>query len=124
MLALELPPVTVGGLTRRWNGPTSPAAHRQSVSHRLGRMTLERSTVEALVTKAVSLLVSEQPELLALDVTERALSHHLACYLSRSAPPGFDVDIEYNRHFAEPKRLVLPPRRALDRELRATTVFP
>ena len=62
--------------------------------------------------------------MLALDVSERALSHHLACYLSQCFPEGFDVDVEYNRHLAEPKRLNLPPRRALDRELRATTVFP
>jgi hypothetical protein len=39
-------------------------------------------------------------------------------------PDTLDVDVEYNRHFADPKRLYLPPRRALDRELRATTVFP
>ena len=29
-----------------------------------------------------------------------------------------------NRHFGDPKRLNLPPRQALDREVRATTVFP
>jgi hypothetical protein len=32
--------------------------------------------------------------------------------------------VEYNRHGAETKRLTLPPRKTLDRELRATTVFP
>ncbi len=78
----------------------------------------------ALVNGAVARLIDEQPELLALDVTERALSHHLALYLSQYVPAGFHVDVEYNRHFADPKRLELPPRAALDRELRATTVFP
>ena len=69
-------------------------------------------------------LIEEQATLLDLDVTERALSHHLAIYLSEIVPDGYDVDVEYNRHGATPKRLNLPPRNALDRELRATTVFP
>ncbi len=77
-----------------------------------------------LVESAVSRLVEEQPALLELDVTERALSHHLALYLAQSVPPPFDVDVEYNRHGADPKRLRLPRRKALDREMRATTVFP
>ncbi len=69
-------------------------------------------------------LIAEQPALLDLDVTERALSHHLAGYIAQLVPPEYDVDVEYNRHGGDPKRLNLPPRRARDRELRATTVFP
>ena len=69
-------------------------------------------------------MIAGQPSLLKLDVTERALSHHLAIYLAANVPAGYDVDVEYNRHGAVPKRLNLPPRDALDRELRATTVFP
>jgi hypothetical protein len=34
------------------------------------------------------------------------------------------VDVEYNRHIDDPKRLQLPRRDALDDEVRATTVFP
>jgi hypothetical protein len=85
---------------------------------------VDRAEITKLVESAVSRLVEEQPALLELDVTERALSHHLALYLAQSVPPPFDVDVEYNRHGAEPKRLRLPRRKALDRELRATTVFP
>ena len=87
-------------------------------------LKVDRAEITELVESAVSRLMKEQPELLDLDVTERALSHHLALYLAQSMPPSFDVDVEYNRHSADPKRLRLPRRKALDRELRATTVFP
>lgn len=85
---------------------------------------MNRTSVAAIVDTALSRLIKEQPELLELGVTERALSHHLACYLAHLVPVGYDVDVEYNRHGEDPKRLSLPPRHALDRELRATTVFP
>ena len=85
---------------------------------------MDRTSVAAIVDTALCRLIEEQPELLELGVTERALSHHLARYLAHLVPAGYDVDVEYNRHGEDPKRLNLPPRRALDRELRATTVFP
>ena len=85
---------------------------------------MTRSEVTAIVEQAIQRLVDEQPALLDLDVTERALSHHLAKYIAASVPAGLDVDIEYNRHGSKTKYLTLPPRKALDREVRATTVFP
>jgi hypothetical protein len=85
---------------------------------------MERAEIAGIVDRAIDRLIREQPELLDLGVTERALSHHLATYIRMLIPNSLDVDVEYNRHFADPKRLQLPPRRALDRELRATTVFP
>ncbi len=85
---------------------------------------MDRASVAAILDTALSRLIEEQPKLLELGVTERALSHHLARYLAHLVPGGYDVDVEYNRHGEDPKRLNLPPRRALDRELRATTVFP
>jgi len=85
---------------------------------------MDRAEVTKIIEAALDRLVAEQPELLDLQVTERALSHHLAVYLARQVPPEFHVDVEYNRHRADPKRLHLPPRKALDREIRATTVFP
>src|ERR671914_824102 len=87
-------------------------------------LTVGRAEITELVESAVTRLVKEQPELLELDVTERALSPHLAIYLAQRMPPSFDVDVEYNRNGADPKRLQLPRRQALDYELRATTVFP
>lgn len=80
--------------------------------------------VSALVETAIDLLIEHEPELLTLGVTERTLSFHLARYLTDLVPAGYNVDCEYNRHFDDPKRLNLPRRTALDREMRATTVFP
>jgi len=88
---------------------------------------MNRETIENLVNQAIALLVENEPQLLDLNVTERALSHHLARYLGELVPEGFNVDCEYNRHFDDPKRLDLKhlkPRQAKDREIRATTVFP
>jgi hypothetical protein len=85
---------------------------------------MDRPEITKVVESAVSRLVEEQPLLLELDVAERSLSHHLALYLAQGVPAEYDVDVEYNRHGIDPKRLDLPPREACDRELRATTVFP
>jgi hypothetical protein len=85
---------------------------------------MNRIEIAAAVESAIDELIEKQPELLALDVTERALSHHLAIHMRERMPAHLDIDVEYNRHGADPKRLQLPRRDALDRELRATTVFP
>ena len=85
---------------------------------------MDRSLVATLVDTALSRLIDEQPELLDLGVTERNLSHHLAIYIAQLVPEEYDVDVEYNRHGTDTKRLQLRQRQALDRELRATTVFP
>lgn len=85
---------------------------------------MNRETIDNLVNKAIDTLVDNEPQLLDLNVTKRALSHHLARYLGELVPEGFNVDCAYNRHFDDPKRLNLKRRQAKDRELRATTVFP
>jgi hypothetical protein len=87
---------------------------------------MTREKISAIVDEALDSLVAEHPDLLDLDVTERALSHHLAIYIMRLVPPEYeyDVDVEYNRHGIIPKRLTLKSRRASDREKRATSVFP
>lgn len=87
-------------------------------------MTREEAIV--LVNSAIDQLLQHDSALLALDVTERSLSHRLAHFmaLSGTIQSPLTVDCEYNRHFGDPKRLKLPPRKALDREIRATTVSP
>ncbi len=87
---------------------------------------MTREEAAALVNSAIDQLVLNDSALLDLDVTERSLSYRLAHYmaLSEAIRPPLTVDCEYNRHFGDPKRLRLPPRNALDREIRATTVFP
>lgn len=85
---------------------------------------MDRETITKVVDLALDRLINEQGELLDLDLSERALTHHFARILAELIPGKFDVDVEYNRHGSDPKRLNLRPRTALDRELRATTVFP
>lgn len=87
---------------------------------------MNREEANALVNSAIDQLLEHDSALLNLNVTERSLSHRLAHYmaLSEIIRPPLTVDCEYNRHFGDPKRLNLPPRKALDREIRATTVFP
>jgi len=87
---------------------------------------MTRDEANTLVNSAIDQLVQHDSALLDLDVTERSLSHQLAHYmaLTASVQPPLTVDCEYNRHFGDPKRLRLPLRKAIDREIRATTVFP
>ena len=87
---------------------------------------MNRDQAIQLINEAIDQLVENDSELLDLDVSERALSYKLAHYMSLSESIIYPVvvDCEYNRHFAAPKKLILPKRRALDRELTATTVFP
>ncbi len=87
---------------------------------------MTREEAAAIVNLAIDQLVQNDSALLDLGVTERSLSYRLAHYMALSVAiqPPLTVDCEYNRHFGDPKRLNLPPRQALDREVRATTVFP
>lgn len=43
---------------------------------------MDRASIAAIVDKALNELIDDQPELLDLGVTERALSHHLANYIA------------------------------------------
>ena len=89
-------------------------------------LPMTREEAAALVNSAIDQIVQNDSVLLDLNVTERSLSHRLAHYmaLSEAIQPPLTVDCEYNRHFGNPKRLRLPHRKALDRDIRATTVFP
>lgn len=69
---------------------------------------MDRSSIAAIVDKALNELIDDQPELLDLGVTERALSHHLANYIAKAIDWAYHADVEYNRHFEAPKRLNLP----------------
>lgn len=82
-----------------------------------------RDRIQKALDNAIKSLLDKQPELLALDVTERALSHHLAIYIAEHFP-DFDVDVEYNRDGIDPKRLDLPERGAAEDDIKARTVFP
>lgn len=87
---------------------------------------MNREDAGVLVNGAIEQLVRNDSALLDLGVTERSLSCRLAHYMtiSGAVQPPITVDCEYNRHFRKSKKLNLPPRKAMDRELRATTVYP
>jgi len=85
---------------------------------------MNREQITALVVHAIHRIVDAERELLDRNVSERALAHHLARFIREGVPATYHVDVEYNRHLDDPKRLQLPRRDALDDELRATTVFP
>jgi hypothetical protein len=57
--------------------------------------------------RALQLLFANDAFLLEANVKERAIAAKLACYLALQFPEH-DVDIEYNRHGLEPKRVNLP----------------
>lgn len=87
---------------------------------------MQREDAVRLLARAVEQVILFDRVLLELDVTERALSYRIAHYMHDQTlvPPPLSIDCEYNRNFSDTKRLQLPPRSALDREVRATTVFP
>lgn len=91
---------------------------------RPGLIAPTKEEVDEIVDHCVDRLVEEQPELLSLDVSERALSHQLAVYLRECFPEDLHVDCEYNRHHDGPKRLRLRRRKASDRDITAIPVFP
>ena len=84
---------------------------------------MREEEVKSILRRATDQIMQEQPELLGLDVTERALSHHLARYIAKLIP-GYDVDVEYNRHGLDPKCLNLPPRNKLNGKAKPTIVLP
>jgi hypothetical protein len=85
---------------------------------------MNREQMDVLVKGAITRLIDSERELLDRNVSERALTHHLARFIRDGVPPPYVVDVEYNRHVDDPKRLQLPRRDAADDELHAATVFP
>lgn len=87
---------------------------------------VNKEQLENILDAAMHRLIGDDWTLLDLDVSERSLTHHLARYIQEFLPKdlNLNVDVEYNRHLDQIKRLDLPPRRATDRDIQATTVFP
>lgn len=81
---------------------------------------MDRSQMSNLIEVAVAQVIHEDIQLLELDVCERALQFRLAHYIAQShlivAP--LTVDCEYNRHFRNEKKLLLP------RQNKESSVFP
>ncbi len=67
---------------------------------------MDRASIAAIVDRALTELIDEQPELLDLGVTERALSHHLANYIAKAIDWAYHVDVEYNRQHLQQSTIV------------------
>jgi hypothetical protein len=64
-------------------------------------------SMERAVRDAIRLLFANDAFLLETDVQERTIAARLAHYLEPHFP-GHTVDVEYNRHGLEPKKVDLP----------------
>ena len=62
------------------------------------------ATIRRCLELALHRLYESDADLIALDVNERSLTHRLAMHLT-ALFPAWDVDCEYNRDGAEPKRI-------------------
>ena len=76
--------------------------------------------MENAVQGALRLLFVNDASLLETDVAERTIAARLMAYLIPRFP-AHDVDVEYNRHGLEPKRVNLPE---LYRGLRGGRIYP
>jgi hypothetical protein len=85
---------------------------------------MNRDQVAALVNSAITRVIAAERELLDRNVSERTLADHLARFIREAVPLPYAVDVEYNRHIDDPKRLQLPRENALDDEVRATIAVP
>ena len=57
-----------------------------------------------VVVDAIRTLLEKDGILLTTDANERTISAQLACYF-KPAFPDWDVDVEYNRHGLDPKKI-------------------
>ena len=69
---------------------------------------MEWIDVDARVRCAFDALEHRDLHLLENDANERTICARLAMYL-QSVFPGYDVDVEYNRHGMDPKRIGVNP---------------
>lgn len=66
---------------------------------------MEQQQVKEIIDHAVHQLLTNDVDLLGLNVSERAVMFHLGRYIREKTPVNFDVDCEYNRHLNNPKQL-------------------
>lgn len=66
--------------------------------------TCSNPALGEVVVHAIQTLLERDSILLTTDANERTISAQLACYL-KPAFPEWDVDVEYNRHGLDPKKI-------------------
>ncbi len=82
---------------------------------------MEITEIKARYEKALKVFLDEEIYLLENDVSERAMAHKLAEYLSDQFP-DFDVDCEYNRNGKKPKYVQVNFNEALTSEVEKLVV--
>jgi hypothetical protein len=79
--------------------------------------------IKSLVELALKDLFEKDSYLFCVDANERSLTHKLAVYLAAYFP-DYDVDCEYNRDGAVPKRLLACKQSIESDDTNAITVYP
>lgn len=82
-----------------------------------------KDQVQRAIYNSIEMLLKADYDLLNFDVNERSISHRFAKYLEPHFP-GWNVDCEYNRNYAEIKSMQLPSRNVAIDDITARTVFP
>lgn len=99
----------------------SDVSHLEVHSNQPQPMTIQE--IEGCLNSAIDALLATDGHLIAVDSSERSISHCLAVHLMHQFP-GYSVDCEYNRDGFDVKRLELDERQATDDTTEAVTVFP
>ncbi len=86
-------------------------------------MQYDQQILENILNLAIEELFENHLELLELNVSERSLTHHFANAIS-SKITDYHVDVEYNRHQFDIKKIMIENRKTSDRNIEARTVFP
>ncbi len=84
---------------------------------------MDKEEMEAALARALDRFVNDDAYLLAVDSSERSMSHRIAVHLAIELG-DYDIDCEYNRDGFDVKRLNLGERWGADDEDEAVTVFP
>jgi hypothetical protein len=84
---------------------------------------MNQQEIETLVNSAINQLIKEQPELLEYDVSERALTHHLANYIAQRFT-NYHIDVEYNRLGKSASKYLDLPLQNIDGKPTRRRVFP
>lgn len=74
---------------------------------------MQWTAVKTRVTRAFEALSRDDLQLLQLDANERTICARLATHL-QAAFPEYHVDVEYNRHGMDPKRVQVNPEQGED----------
>ena len=84
---------------------------------------MDADLVKTALDTALAKLAAEHVALFTNDANERSLTHWLAVLLGPHFP-GWDVDCEYNRQGAHPKRVIVASNNVPATDVDAQTVYP